>query len=152
MYQTPTRSSTFVCAILPIQILNRRSSQSALVGRCAQNTDRIVGRCALISRPNSTVGGNLTNLDIFQGRACLSLNLPATGINYFTHFRHFCFVVSIKPRLRHHSTIVHIISDVKTTFTCIVHHCILWQYANFYADNSLFLGLSDNKLVSRSKE
>ena len=52
-----------------------------LVGRCVPNNNwssALIGRCALISRPDSTVGGKLTNHsylgylpDIFEGRACV---------------------------------------------------------------------------------
>ena len=35
VYRTPTRSSGLIGAIPPIRNLNRRKSQSALVGRCA---------------------------------------------------------------------------------------------------------------------
>ena len=40
---SPTRSSALIGAIPPIQNLNRRHSQSALVGRCVPNADPIVG-------------------------------------------------------------------------------------------------------------
>ena len=43
VYQTQTRSSALIGAIPPIRNLNRRSSQSALVGRCVPNVDAIVG-------------------------------------------------------------------------------------------------------------
>ena len=43
VYQTPTRSSGLIGAIPPIQNLNRRKSQSALVGRCVPNVNPIVG-------------------------------------------------------------------------------------------------------------
>ena len=88
-----------------------------LVGRCVPNTNwssELIGRCALVSRPDSTVGGKLTNhsyhfkylLDIFNGHARLDLAaiFASTRINDFTHFRPFCFVVSICARLKHQST------------------------------------------------
>ena len=90
-----------------------------LVGRCVPNTNwssALIGRCALDSRPDSTVGGKLANhsyhfkylylLDIFHGHARLGLAgiFASTGINDFTHFHPFCFVVSICARLKHQST------------------------------------------------
>ena len=96
-----------------------------LVGWCIPNVNwlsALIGRCALVSRPDSTVGGKLTNhsltvggkltnhsfkylLDIFHGHARLDLAaiFASMGINDFTHFRHFCFVVSICARLKHQS-------------------------------------------------
>ena len=85
-----------------------------LVGRCVPNANwssALIGRCALISRPDSTVGGKLTNhsyhfkylLDIFHGHARLvdlAAIFASMGINDFTHFR---FVVSICARLKHQS-------------------------------------------------
>ena len=104
VYQPPTRSSGLIGAIPPIQNLNRRKSQSALVGRCVPNVNPIVGanrQVCIEFRLDSTVGGKLTNHSYhFRAR----LDLAATGIDYFTHFRHFCFVVSNQPRLKppHH--------------------------------------------------
>ena len=106
----------------------------------------LIGRCALISRPDLTVGGKFTNhsltifnyfLDIFQGSARLDLAaiFASTGFNYFTHFCYFCFVVSIQPRLK-------VINITPHNFRCKnhlfsnTHYCTLWQYANFDADNS----------------
>ena len=45
-------------------------------------------------------------LDIFHGHARLGLAgiFASTGINDFTHFHPFCFVVSICARLKHQST------------------------------------------------
>ena len=130
MYQTPTRSSA------------------------------LIGRCALISRPDSTVGGKLTNhrtifnyfLDIFQGRASLDLAaiFASTGFNYFTHFRHFCFVVSIQPRLKHQSTSFQMQKAPLATHIIAFYGSI--QTFTPITQRSLFLGLSDNKLISRSKE
>ena len=93
-----------------------------LVGRCVPNANQssaLIGRCALVSRPDSTVGGKLTNhsyhfkylLDIFHrhARQDLAAIFASMDINYFTHFRHFCFVVSICV----------IISDEKTASSCI---------------------------------
>ena len=84
-----------------------------LVGRCVPNTNwspALIGRCALVSRPDSTVGGKLTNhiyhfkylLDVFHGHTRLDLAeiFASMGINEFKHFRHFCFVVSICARLK----------------------------------------------------
>ena len=117
VYQTPTRSSGLIGAIPPIQNLNRRKSQSALVGRCVPNTNPIVGanrQVCIDFRLDSTVGGKLTNhsyhfkylLDIFQGHARpdFAANFASTSINDFMHFRHFCFLVSICARLIRQST------------------------------------------------
>ena len=137
VYRTPTRSSGLIGAIPPIRNLNRRKSQSALVGRCVPNVNPIVGanrQVCIEFRLNSTVGGKLTNHSYhFRARLDLAAIFASTGIDYFTHFRHFCFVVSSQPRLKHVS--LHIISDAKTTFSYI-HYCILWQYENIYTNNS----------------
>ena len=108
-------------AILPIQMLIRHSSQSVLVGRCAPNTDPIVGanrRCAFISRPDSTVGGKLTNhsyhFQLLAGylpgmRAPrFGGNLCCTGHTFF----HTCLSFSLRCfHLRAFKTSLHIISD-----------------------------------------
>ena len=112
VYQTTTQwqSSGLIGAIPPIRNLNRRKSQSALVGRCVPNVNPIVGanrQVCIEFRLNSTVGGKLTNHSYhFRARQDLAAIFASTGIYYFTHFRHFCFVVSIQlePRLKHHST------------------------------------------------
>ena len=108
VYQTATRSSGLIGAIPPIRNLNRRKSQSALVGRCVPNVNPIVGanrQVCIEFRLDSTVGGKLTNHSYhFRARLDLAAIFASTGIDYFTHFRHFCFVVSILPRLKHHST------------------------------------------------
>ena len=108
VYWTPTRSSGLIGAIPPIRNLNRRKSQSALVGRCVPNVNPIVGanrQVCIEFRLDSTVGGKLTNhIYHFRARLDLAAKLASTGIVYFTHFRHFCFVVSIQPRLKHQST------------------------------------------------
>ena len=143
VYWTPTRSSGLIGAIPPIRNLNRRKSQSALVGRCVPNVNPIVGanrQVCIEFRLDSTVGGKLTNHSYhFRARPDLAAIFASTGFHYFTHFRHFLFVVSIQPRLKHHSTSfktsLHIVSDAKTTFSYI-HYCLLWQYANIYTDNS----------------
>ena len=115
-----------------------------LVGRCVPNANwssALIGRCALISRADSTVGGQLTNhsyhfnyfLDIFRGRVprfggklCLSWHQLCHA---FSSFLLRCFhPTSFKTSL-------HIISDAKPTSSCI-QYCILWQYANIYVDNS----------------
>ena len=107
VYRTPTRSSGLIGAIPPIRNLNRRKSQSALVGRCVPNVNPIVGanrQVCIGFRLDSTVGGKLTNHSYhFRARLDLAAIFASTGIDYFTHFRHFCFVVSIQPRLKHHS-------------------------------------------------
>ena len=68
-------------------------------------------------RLDSTVGGKLTNhsyhfrarlVPRFGGKICLNWD------RLFHAFSSFCFVVSIQPRLKHHSTII---SDAKTTFS-----------------------------------
>ena len=82
-----------------------------LVGRCVPNANwssALIGRCALVSRPDSTVGGKLTNhsyhfkylLDIFHGHARLDLAaiFASMCINDYMHFRHFSLVVSICAR------------------------------------------------------
>ena len=130
MHQTPTRSSA------------------------------LIGRCALISRPDSTVGGKLTNHSYhFQ---LLPGNFPGTRtprfggnicLNWLQLFHAFSSFLLRCFHPTSFKTSLHILSDAKTTFSYI-HYCILWQYANVYADNSrsLFLGLSDDKLISKSKE
>ena len=129
MYQTPTRSSA------------------------------LIGRCALISRPDSTVGGKLTNHSYhfqllpgyfpgtraprFGGNPCLNwLQL----FHAFSSFLLRCF------HLASFKTSLHIISDAKTTFSH-THYCIYGSMQTFtpITQRSLFLGLSDNKLISRSK-
>ena len=81
-----------------------------LVGRCVPNNNwssALIGRCALISRPDSTVGGKLTNhiyllAGYFRGtRVCLLFwrqSLLRCG------FRSFYSDVSICARLKHQST------------------------------------------------
>ena len=108
VYQMPARSSGLIGAIPPIRNLKRRKSQEALVGRCVPNVNPIVGanrKVCIEFRLDSTVGGKLTNHS-YHFRARLDLAaifaaaiFAATGIDYFTHFHHFCFVVSIQPRL-----------------------------------------------------
>ena len=123
------RSSGLIGAIPPIRNLNRRKSQSALVGRCVPNVNPIVGanrQVCIEFRLDSTVGGKLTNV------IDLAAKLASTGIDYFTHFRHFCFVVSIQPRLKHHSTSF----QMQKPPLARIPYCILWQYANIYTDNS----------------
>ena len=64
VYQTPTRSSGLIGATPPIRNLNRRKSQSVLVGRCVPNANPIVGtnrQVCIEFRLDSTVGGKLTN-------------------------------------------------------------------------------------------
>ena len=107
VYQTTTRSSGLIGAIPPIRNLNRRKSQSALVGRCVPNVNPIVSanrQVCIEFRLDSTVGGKLTYHSYhFRARLDLAAIFASmTGIDYFTHFRHFCFVVSIQPRLKHH--------------------------------------------------
>ena len=115
MYQAPTRSSA------------------------------LIGRCALISRPDSTVGGKLTNQLPFSttswifsrdARAYIwrqSLPQLASIISCIFSFLLRCFhPASFKTSL-------HIISDAKTTFSH-TRYFILWQHANFYADNSTVPG------------
>ena len=98
VYRTPTRSSGLIGAIPPIRNLNRRKSQSALVGRCVPNVNPIVGanrQVCIEFRLDSTVGGKLTNHSYhFRARLDLAAIIASTGIDYFTHFRHFllrCF-------------------------------------------------------------
>ena len=90
----------------------------------------LIGRCALISRPDSTVGGKLTNHNYhfqllpgyfpgtraprFGGNPCL---------NWLQLFHAFS---SFLPRCFHPAsfkTSLHIISDAKTTFSH-THYCI----------------------------
>ena len=98
VYRTPTRSSGLIGAIPPIRNLNRRKCQSALVGRCVPNVNPIVGanrQVCIEFRFDSTVGGTLTNHSYhFRARLDLAAIFASTGIDYFMHFRHFCFVVS----------------------------------------------------------
>ena len=127
----------------------------------------LIGRCALISRPDSTVGGKFTNHSYhfqlrpgyFPGTPRFGGNLCLNWLQLFHAFSSFllrCF----HPTSFETSVHIYIISDAKTAFSN-THYCILWQYANFYGSmqtftpitqQSLFLGLSDNKLILRSKE
>ena len=102
----------------------------------------LIGRCALISRPDSTGGGKLTNHSYhfqllpgyfpgtraprFGGNPCLNwLKL----FHAFSSFLLRCFhPASFKTSL-------HIISDAKTTFTVLATHIIAFM-ANVYADNT----------------
>ena len=133
MYQTPTRSSA------------------------------LIGRCALISRLDSTVGGKLTNHSYhfqlhpgyFPGTLAPRFggNLCLNWLKLFHAFSSFLLRCLHPTSFK---TSLHIISDAKTTFNN-THYCISWQYANFYADNSTVPlpgpeTVSDNKLISRSKE
>ena len=80
VYRTPTRSSGLIGAIPPIRNLNRRKSQSALVGRCVPNVNPIVGanrQVCIEFRLDSTVGGKLTNHSYyFRARLDLAQYLP----------------------------------------------------------------------------
>ena len=119
---------------------NRRSSVG--VYQTLTRSSALISRCALISRPDSTVGGKLTNHSYhfqllpgyFPGRHAPRFggNLCLNWLQLFHAFSSFllrCFhPASFKTSL-------HIISDANTTFSH-THYCILWQYANFYADNS----------------
>ena len=154
VYRTPTRSSGLIGAIPPIRNLNRRKSQSALVGRCVPNVNPIVGanrQECIEFRLNSTVGGKLTNHSYhFRARLDLAAIFAPTCIHYFTHFRHFllrCFhPTSFKTSL-------HIISDAKTPLATYIIACYgSMQTFTLITQRSLFLGLSDNRLISRSKE
>ena len=155
VYWTPTRSSGLIGAIPPIRNLNRRKSQSALVGRCVPNVNPIVGanrQVCIEFRLDSTVGGKLTNHSYhFRARLDLAAIFASTGIDYFTHFRHFCFVVSIQPRLKHHSTSFQMQKLPLATYI-IAFYGSMQQTFTLITQRSLFLGLSDNKLISRSKE
>ena len=102
-------------------------------------------------RLDSTVGGKLTNhIYHFRARLDLAAKLASTGIDYFMHFRHFCFVVSIQPRLKHHSTSFQMQKPPLATYLIAFYGSI--QTFTLITQRSLFLGLSDNKLISRSKE
>ena len=135
VYQTTTRSSGLIGAIPPIRNLNRRKSQSALVGRCVPNVNPIVGanrQVGIECRLDSTVGGKLTNHSYhFRARLDLAAIFASTSILFhaFSSFLLHC----IHPTS--FKTSLHIISDAKNTFSYI-HYCILWQYANIYTDNS----------------
>ena len=107
VYRALTRSSGLIGAIPPIRNLNRRKCQPALVVRCVPNVNPIIGanrQVCIEFRFDSTVGGKLTNHSYHRARLDLAAIFASTGIDYFMHFRHFCFVVSIQPRLKHHST------------------------------------------------
>ena len=138
----------------PIRNLNRRKSQSALVGRCVPNVNPIVGanrQVCIEFRLDSTVGGKLTNHSYhFRARLDLAAIFASTGIDYFTHFRHFCFVVSIQPRLKHHSTSFQMQKPPLATYIIAFYGSM--QTFTLITQRSLFLGLSDNMLISRSKE
>ena len=117
----------------------------------------LIGRCALVSRPDSTVGGKFTNhssylqllpgyFHRFGGNLCL--NWHQLGLCHgFSSFLLCCFhPTSFKTSL-------HMISDAKNTFSYI----IIAFYGSMQTftpitQRSPFLGLSDNKLTSRSKE
>ena len=85
VYWTPTRSSGLIGAIPPIRNLNRRKSQSALVGRCVPNVNPIVGanrQVCIAFRLDSTVGGKLTNHSYhFRARLDLAAIFASTGID-----------------------------------------------------------------------
>ena len=134
--------------------LNRRKSQSALVGRCVPNGNPIVGanrQVCIEFRLDSTVGGKLTNHSYhFRARLDLAAIFASTGIEYFRHFRHFCFVVSIQPRLKHHSTSFQMQKPPLATYSIAFYGSM--QTFTLITQRSLFLGLSDTKLISRSKE
>ena len=151
VYRTPTRSSGLIGAI---RNLNQRKSQSALVGRCVPNVNPIVGtnrQVCIEFRLDSTVDGKLTNHSYhFRARLDLAAIFASTGIDYFTHFRHFCFVVSIQPRLKHHSTSFQMQKPPIATYIIAFYGSM--QTFTLITQRSLFLGLSDNKLISRSKE
>ena len=136
VYRTPTRSSGLIGAIPPIRNLNRCKSQSALVGRCVPNFNPIVvanRQVCIEFMLDSTVGGKLTNHSYhFRARLDLAAIFAPTGIDYFTHFRHFLFRCFHPTSFK---TSLHIISDAKTTFSYI-HYCMLLQYANIYTDYS----------------
>ena len=155
VYWTPTRSSGLIGAIPPIRNLNRRKSQSALVGRCVPNVNPIVGanrQVCIAFRLDSTVGGKLTNHSYhFRARLDLAAIFASTGIDYFTHFRHFYFVVSIQPRLKHHSTSFQM-QKLPLLHTLLPFMAVHMQTFTLITQRSLFLCLSDNKLISRSKE
>ena len=96
----------------------------------------------LVSRPDSTVGGKLTNhsyhfkylLDIFHGHSASRFggNLCFDGHKLFHAFS------SVFPRCFHlhaFKTSVQITSDEKTA-SSYTQYCMLWQYANIYANNA----------------
>ena len=74
----------------------------------------------------------------------------STDIDYFMHFRHFCFVVSIQPRLKHHSTSFQMQKTPLATYIIVFYDRM--QTFTLITQRSLFMGLSDNKLISRSRE
>ena len=153
MYRTPTRSSGLIGAIPPIRNLNRRKSQSALVGRCVPNVNPIVGanrQVCIEFRLDSTVGGKLTNHSYhFRARLDLAAIFASTGIDYFTHFRHFCFVPS---NLVYNITPQSFQMQKPPLATYIIAFYGSMQTFTRITTRSLVLGLSDNKLISRSKE
>ena len=142
VYQTPTRSSGLIGVIPPIRNLNRRKSQSALVGRCVPNVNPIVGanrQVYIEFRLDSTVGGKLTNHSYhFRARLDLTAIFASTGIDYFTHFRHFCFVVSIQTRLKHHSTSFQMQKPPLATYIIAFYGSM--QTFTLITQRSLFLG------------
>ena len=103
-----------VGAIPPIKILNQRSSQSALVGVYQMPTRSLVliGTCAMISRPDSTLAGSLqwTCVPRFGGNLCFNWHKLFHAVSLFL-LR--CFHLST------FKTSFHIISDVKTAFSSI---------------------------------
>ena len=130
MYQTPTRSSA------------------------------LIGRCALFSRPDSTVGSKLTNHshhfqllpEYFPGTRAPRFggNLCLNWLQLFHAFSSFllrCFhPASFKTSL-------HISFQMQKPplVTYIIAFYGSMQTFSL-TQRSLFLGLSDNKLISRSKE
>ena len=135
VYRTPTRLSGLIGAIPPIQNLNRRKSQSALVGRCVPNVNPIVGtnRQVCMNLGSTRLSAKIDQSQLpFQSAPRFGSNICLNWHRLFHAFSSFllrCFhPTSFK-------TSVHIISDAKTTFSYI-HYCILWQYANIYTDNS----------------
>ena len=139
VYRTPTRSSGLIGAIPPIRNLNRRKSQSALVGRCVPNGNPIVGvnrQVCIEFRLDSTVGGKLTKHSYhFRARLDLAAIFASTGIDYFSFFHAFSSFLLRCFHPTSFKTSFHIISDAKNTFS-YTQYCMLWQYANIYTDNS----------------
>ena len=117
----------------------------------------LIGKCALIYRPDSTVGGKLTNhsydfqllpgyfpgsrASIFGGNLCFN------WLQLFHAFASF-LLRSFHPTLC--KTSLHILSDAKKNTFSYIHIAFYGSMHTFtlITQRSLFLGLSDNKLIS----
>ena len=109
-----------------------------LVGRCVPNNNwssALIGRCALISRPDSTVGGKLTNHSYLSTCRIFSRDAARVSIVLAAIFASLRISIILLRcfHLRTFKTSVHIISDAKTASSCI-QYCVWWENANFNAN------------------